>query len=118
MGRVRDAWDFVRYARIVRNGSDYANLLPDYFRSLPGPADPAEFSSVHTFVCFAGTGRSGTSLIGALLDAHPNMIVAERQGVLKYLRPLRFSRQRIFRLLLCNSARAARQARPGGGGFT
>jgi hypothetical protein len=118
MGRVRDAWDFVRYARIVRNASEYASVLPDYFGSSPAPVGPAEFSAVHTFVCFAGIGRSGTTLMGALLDAHPNMIIAEQQGVLKYVHPLQFSRQRIFHLLLRNSVRAARDGRPGSGGYT
>ena len=31
---------------------------------------------VHTFVFFVGIGRSGTTLLASLLDAHPNAIVA------------------------------------------
>jgi hypothetical protein len=117
-GRVIDTWDFFRYARVVRNAGEYATLLPDYFRASFNRVDPDLFSAVHTCVFFTGVGRSGTTLLGALLDAHPNMVIANQQGVLKYLYPLRFPRQQIFSLLLCNSARSAREERSGGGGYT
>ena len=117
MPRIRDVWDYLRNARVVRNAAEYATLLPDYFRSRPG-AGPAElFDNVHTCVLFAGVGRSGTTLLGALLDAHPDMVVANQQCLLKYLYPLPYSRERIFRLMLRNSIEAARAGRPGGGGY-
>jgi hypothetical protein len=116
MGRVREAWDYLRYARVVRNAPDYASLLPDFFSSY-GTFRAETFSAVHTMVIFAGIGRSGTTLLGALLDAHPNMVIANEQNVFKYLQPLPFSRQQIFQLLLRNSARAAAAQRPGGGGY-
>jgi len=117
MGRVKEAWDFVRYARFVRNAGEYATLVPDYFRSSAAPVCASEFSDVHTFIFFAGIGRSGTTLLGALLDAHPNMVVANQQCVFKYLHPCRFSRQRIFRLLQLNSAQAACDNWRGGGDY-
>lgn len=118
MARIRDAWDYVRNARVVRNATEYATLLPDYFRSGPSTGPGEIFESVHTCVLFIGVGRSGTTLLGALLDAHPDMVVANQQCLLKYVYPLAFPRERIFRLLLQNSVAAARSGRPGGGGYT
>ena len=63
---------------------------------------------------FIGIGRSGTTLIGALLDAHPNMAIANQQTTPKYLRPRLFSRSQIFYLLLRNSRNAVRTRRMGG----
>lgn len=116
MGRVHEAWDYLRNARVVRNATEYATLLPDYFRSGPGSGPAEVFESVHTCVLFVGVGRSGTTLLGALLDAHPNVVVANQQCLLKYLYPVAYPRARMFRLLLRNSVAAARAGRPGGGG--
>src|SRR3989344_1389974 len=35
-----------------------------------------DFSSVRTFILFVGYPRSGHSLIGSIMDAHPNIIIA------------------------------------------
>jgi hypothetical protein len=48
---------------------------------------------------FVGYPRSGHSLVGALLDAHPHMIIAHEADVLKYLRA-GFGRRQIYSLLL------------------
>jgi hypothetical protein len=117
MARLRDAWDYFRNARVFRNAPEYATLLPDYFRSGPAAGPAEQFENVHTCVLFIGVGRSGTTLLGALLDAHPDMVVANQQCLLKYVYPLAFSRERIFRLMLRNSIAAARSGRPGGGGY-
>ena len=59
---------------------------------------------------FLGYGRSGHSLLGALLDAHPNVIVAHELDVLKYVQA-GFSRYQIFQLLLENSNAQAKHGR-------
>ena len=51
---------------------------------------------------FVGYPRSGHSLIGSLLDAHPNMLVAHELSALKYLLA-GFRKEQIFYLLLENS---------------
>jgi hypothetical protein len=48
---------------------------------------------------FVGHARSGSTLVGALLDAHPNVILADEVDVLKYI-PAGFTRDQIFHLLL------------------
>ncbi len=113
---IAELWDFVRNARAVRTASEFSTLLADYVRSgQKVDADDPSFASVHTYVMFVGVGRSGTTLVGALLDAHPRTVIARQQNTLKYLYP--FSRQRIFRLLQKNSADQARRGWPGGGGY-
>jgi hypothetical protein len=36
------------------------------------------FQDIHTYVVFIGIGRNWTTLLGSLLDAHPNMVVANQ----------------------------------------
>lgn len=55
--------------------------------------------SVETYCMFVGYPRSGHSLIGALLDAHPHVVVAHELNALMYIRA-GFSRRQILALLL------------------
>jgi hypothetical protein len=59
---------------------------------------------------FIGTPRSGHSLVGAFLDAHPDAVVAHEQNALKYIRA-GFDRDRLYHLLLENSRASAREGR-------
>ena len=65
---------------------------------------------------FVGYPRSGHSLIGSLLDAHPNMLVAHELSTLKYLLA-GFKKKQIFYLLLDNS-RAFTEAGRSWGGYS
>lgn len=60
------------------------------------------FEDVRTYCMFIGLPRSGHSLIGALLDAHPNMVIAHELDALKYIR-MGFSERQIYYLLLGKS---------------
>ncbi len=73
------------------------------------------FKDVETYCLFLGYPRSGHSIIGALLDAHPNAIFAHELADLKYIRA-GFNRLRLFNLLLQNS-RIRSQRKPGNGGY-
>ncbi|MDJ0868057.1 MAG: sulfotransferase [Myxococcota bacterium] len=73
-------------------------------------AHAAAFAEVERFVLFVGYPRSGHSLVGSLLDAHPEAIVAHELHVLRYLR-YGFSRDQLFALLLERSARQAARGR-------
>lgn len=56
------------------------------------------------YVIFVGFGHSGHSLLGALLDAHPNAAVANELNVLKQMRTLALSFDDLWRLTLgCSS---------------
>ncbi|MCG3221478.1 MAG: sulfotransferase [Candidatus Heimdallarchaeota archaeon] len=51
---------------------------------------------------FIGYPRSGHSIFGSMLDAHPNIIIAHEQNILLYLKA-GFSKDQIFSLILKNS---------------
>jgi hypothetical protein len=57
------------------------------------------FDQVQSYCMFVGHPRSGHTLIGALLDAHPHIVIAHELNALRYVR-LRFSRRQLFSLLL------------------
>jgi Sulfotransferase family len=68
-------------------------VLPG-FRSYPalyvssaikGRRRRADLAAVRTFVMFVGHPRSGHSLVGSLLDAHPNIAISHELDVLKYV---------------------------------
>lgn len=74
----------------------------------------SNFSGPHPnleyFCTFVGYPKSGHSLVGSLLDAHPNIIIAHELNVLKCLK-LGFNREAIYSLLLQNSEYYSQQDR-------
>ncbi len=68
------------------------------------------FKDVDTFCMFIGFPRSGHSLIGALLDAHPNIIIGHELNVLKRLYE-GLNETEIYSLLLENSRSQAEVGR-------
>ena len=72
------------------------NYLTSYFNCR---RDPMGFEDVETFCLFVGHNKSGTSMIGSLLDAHPNVTVADEVGALEYV-SAGFSRDQLFHVLL------------------
>ena len=69
-----------------------------------------QLGCVKTICLFVGYPRSGHSLVGSFIDAHPNAAIAHRLDALKYLK-LGVSRERITYLMLRNSQRFARRGR-------
>ena len=53
------------------------------------PLPQSEVDGVETFVSFIGFGRSGHSFIGAVLDAHPNIVIGHEFHVLQECLPLK-----------------------------
>jgi hypothetical protein len=78
--------------------------------SLQSARDPGRFRDVETICIFVGHVKCGGTLIGALLDAHPDAVLADEIDVLRYL-SAGFRREQIFDLLLKGSRREARKAR-------
>lgn len=56
---------------------------------------------------FVGHPRSGHSLVGSLLNAHPEIVIAHELDALRFV-GLRFSRDQLFELLLQRDAQFAR----------
>ena len=65
---------------------------------------PPELRTVERYCMFIGYPRSSHSLVGSLLDAHPEMVIAHEQDALRHVRPW-YSREQLFYLLLENSRR-------------
>jgi|TARA_R110000737_G_scaffold306646_3_gene314372 hypothetical protein len=65
-------------------------------------AGGSQFRDLSTYCMFIGYPRSSHSLIGALLDAHPEMIIAHELNALDFLKK-GYSRKQIFHLLLRQS---------------
>lgn len=63
----------------------------------------SDFEEVERFCLFVGHGRSGHSLVGALLDAHPNVIVAHELDSLGWIKEGGVSRENLFALLYARS---------------
>jgi hypothetical protein len=71
---------------------------------------PALFQDVKTFCLFIGQVKSGGSLLGSLLDAHPNVVLADEIDALRYV-SAGFKRDQIFHLLLRGAKREALRGR-------
>lgn len=71
---------------------------------------PDLFSEVRTYAMFLGHARGGGSLVGALLDAHPNTIIADEVDAFQYV-DAGFTREQIFHILLERSQRQAKKGR-------
>lgn len=75
------------------------------------------FDDVRRFCLFIGHGRSGSSLVGALLNAHKHVVMSNELNVFDYLSRGR-TRDQILNLIYRTSARQARMGSKGGGGYT
>ena len=71
---------------------------------------PDRFAQVRTFCFFVGHNKSGTSLLGGLLDAHRHIVLADEVDALRYVEA-GFAREQIFHLLERGSRSEARKGR-------
>ena len=95
-------------ARKAYRGIDLARSF--LTSSFEGRKHAKIFAGVEAYCMFVGYPKSGHSLFGSLLDAHPEAIIAHEQDALRYLRA-GFGKVQIFHLLLENSRRYAEAGR-------
>jgi hypothetical protein len=74
------------------------------------PGAPA-YSDLRAFCLFVGYPKSGHSLVGALLDAHPDMVIARATNALALVAVDGMPRDEAFALLLENSREEALRGR-------
>lgn len=74
----------------------------------------ADFDDIATYCMFVGYARSGHSLIGALLDAHPNVIIADQLDALECIQA-GIGKHDLFAQLLHNSQSSVARGRARGG---
>ena len=75
--------------------------------------DPKVWDKVQIFLLFIGYERSGHSLVSALLDAHPNMVIADEWQVLlswQRFHPNNRTRNNLFQALYSNTVQVAKSA--------
>ena len=65
---------------------------------------------IRTYCLFIGHARSGHSIVGALLDAHPSAAVSDELDAVRYFER-GFSRDQLYRLSIDRAARQARNER-------
>ncbi|WP_263792014.1 sulfotransferase [Salinibacter sp.] len=103
--RVR-RWIRTRPTALLNNSFVLKAL--NLYASAAGKWYRRDFDGVDTYCMFVGYPRSGHSLIGALLDAHPHMVVAYELNALKYVQA-GFSESALYYLLLRRSKAFARR---------
>lgn len=88
-----------------------ARLVQSYIRSYRWARQKAEsFQDVQHYCLFVGHARSGGSLLGGLVDAHPNALIADEVDIFPYIEA-GFEREQIFHILLERSQYQASQGR-------
>jgi hypothetical protein len=75
---------------------DWAKALAQ--GSAEGVRQRKHLSEVEHFVLFIGHGRSGHSLVGSILNAHPNVVISHELGILAYAQR-HFPRTALFGLI-------------------
>lgn len=120
-----DVWhqvtDSDRFRRVVKSGPGRRVLDSTVWNSIDlernrllmtraHKRDPELFSEVRTFCLFVGHNKSGTSMLGALLDAHPRVILSDEVHALRYVAG-RFDRNQLFHRLYKGSRSEARKGR-------
>lgn len=79
----------------------------DVRTKLANSMDSSDLDAINTFCLFIGHGRSGHSIVGALLDAHPNVILSDETDILKYLLA-GFDAKQLYRTLIYRSQKQTR----------
>ncbi len=85
----------------------FKHFAASYFEAARAPHF---FKDVRTYCMFVGHNKSGTSMVGALLDAHPEAVVSDEADALEFVRA-GFSRDQVFHLLLRRARKEARKGR-------
>jgi len=83
-----------------------ARRMSESFVSLSNTIQRASHPDLKSFCIFIGYPRSGHSLIGALLDAHPNITISHEANILSLVKEGRQATD-IFETILDNSRRHA-----------
>ena len=87
------------------------SYVTSYYQSR---GEHALYDQVKTYCMFVGHARSGGSITGALLDAHPNIVLADEMDVLNQV-AAGFSRDQIYHMLIARAQRQSHKGRTKGG---
>lgn len=96
------------YFNLLKHRSE--TRLLGWLSALWARREPERFQDVDTFCLFLGHARSGHSLIGALIDAHPRAIIAHELNALRFV-DAGFKRSQIYAMIVRNSRAHAQAGR-------
>ena len=99
--------------KVKKFNTEPKNLILRIMRfttSLRGWWHRKSFEAIETIVLFIGYGRSGHTLIGSILDAHPDTSIAHELDILYYFKH-RYWPWQIYFLILKNSAQFTKRGR-------
>ena len=97
------ATDETRTSRLLRQTRNNLDLPWAWLRSAAtARLDRESFGHVDSFCLFVGYPRSGHSLVGSLLDAHPDAVIAHELDALRLVQ-VGFGRDQLFSSILRNS---------------
>lgn len=102
-----------RFVRGVMGGAAFASLdlrRRRVLATLAARRDPDLARDVETICLFIGHVKSGGSLLGAMIDAHPDALIADEVDVLDHL-AAGFSRPQLLAVLAKGSRREAMKGR-------
>lgn len=103
----------MRRSKLPYKRAAIAKLSPFYTRI----SAPKLFDHVKCFCMFIGHGRSGSSLMGGLLNAHQNIVMSNELNVLEYMKA-NLSRTELFNLIYYMTRRQVNRGSQGGGGYS
>ncbi len=104
--------------RLQRRVNDVRELLIGRTSALWFPLISSErFDELRSFCCFVGHGRSGGTLVGALLNAHPNVVMSNELNALRRLQR-GLGAMDLYRLICLRSRRQVARGSRGGGGYS
>lgn len=78
--------------------------------TLTGIAHRGSFKQVERYVMFIGASRSGHSLVGSLLNAHPHVVIGHQLHALRYV-AAGYRRMQLFEMVLRTERRYGRRGR-------
>jgi len=107
-------WNNRRFLEILVKGVKQPRDIPHYVRKKLRDVkkivkaikcrikSESEFDIVEKYCMFIGHGRTGHSLVGSLLNAHPEIVISHELDVLKFINyPLPVRRNTLFQMILC-----------------
>ena len=72
-------------------------------KEIIGMIDDSQLDQVHSFVIFVGHAHSGHSIIGALLDAHPEVAISNEMNVPKLILDHDLNEETLQKLVLSHT---------------
>ena len=94
-------------SRVAQSMNMAKRYVTSYYQTRKSPS---LFRDLRTCCIFIGHTKSGSSMLGSMLDAHPSIILADGSDVLQYP-PLGFTKEQLFHILLKCSHREAMKGR-------